>query len=47
MLTDTADYRNPHYHEASDTPDTLDPEFLASVTRAVAATLAVLAELQP
>jgi Zn-dependent M28 family amino/carboxypeptidase len=31
MLTDTAPYRNPHYHSADDTPDTLDYERLARV----------------
>jgi Zn-dependent M28 family amino/carboxypeptidase len=35
MITDTSFYRNPHYHEASDTPDTLDYPFLAKVTRGV------------
>jgi Zn-dependent M28 family amino/carboxypeptidase len=33
MVTDTSFYRNPHYHEPSDTPDTLDYPFLAKVTR--------------
>jgi Zn-dependent M28 family amino/carboxypeptidase len=33
MWTDTSEFRNPHYHQRSDTPDTLDYEFLASVTR--------------
>lgn len=33
MWTDTADFRNPHYHRASDTPDTLDYEFLAEVAK--------------
>ncbi len=33
MWTDTSEFRNPHYHEASDTPDTLDYTFLAQVTR--------------
>ena len=47
MLTDSANYRNPHYHEASDTPETLDPELLAGSTRLVAATLAVLAGVEP
>lgn len=47
MLTDTANYRNPHYHQPTDTPDTLDPVFLAQVTRLVAATVAVIAEMQP
>lgn len=31
MITDTSFMRNPHYHLASDTPDTLDPEFLNKV----------------
>jgi hypothetical protein len=33
MSTDTAEFRNPHYHRASDTPETLDYGFLAGVTR--------------
>jgi Zn-dependent M28 family amino/carboxypeptidase len=33
MWTDTSEFRNPHYHRVSDTPDTLDYEFLARVTR--------------
>lgn len=33
MWTDTAEFRNPHYHKATDTPDTLDYDFLAGVTR--------------
>ncbi|MEM7249206.1 MAG: M28 family peptidase [Acidobacteriota bacterium] len=37
MWTDTADFRNPHYHEASDLPDTLDYTFLARVTRLLVA----------
>ncbi|MBC8104270.1 MAG: M28 family peptidase [Cytophagales bacterium] len=35
--TDTAEFRNPHYHRPSDTPETLDYSFLAAVTRAVLA----------
>jgi len=31
MVTDTAFYRYPHYHEASDTPDKLDYETFARV----------------
>lgn len=31
MVTDTADLRNPHYHQPSDTPETLDPQFMAGV----------------
>ncbi len=36
MVTDTANFRNPHYHQPTDTLDTLDLEFLADVTRALA-----------
>jgi aminopeptidase YwaD len=31
MVTDTADLRNPHYHQTTDTLDTLDLEFLTKV----------------
>jgi len=40
MVTDTANFRNPHYHAAGDTADTLDYTFLHRVTRALVATLA-------
>ena len=33
MWTDTAEFRNPHYHRPTDTPETLDYDFLAGVTR--------------
>lgn len=33
MWTDTSEFRNPHYHRVTDTPATLDYEFLATVTR--------------
>lgn len=36
MLTDTADFRNPHYHTATDTLDTLNLDFAARVCRATA-----------
>lgn len=32
MVTDTAFFRNPHYHEPTDTPETLDYERMAHVT---------------
>jgi Zn-dependent M28 family amino/carboxypeptidase len=35
MLTDTSFLRNPHYHLESDTPETLDYERMAQVTRGV------------
>jgi hypothetical protein len=44
LFTDTADLRNPNYHRATDTPETLDPEFLAGVTRVSAAGLSLWAE---
>ncbi|HSB72029.1 MAG TPA: M28 family peptidase [Candidatus Methylomirabilis sp.] len=43
MITDTAFLRNPHYHEPSDTLETLDLPFLTQVTTATAATAAHLA----
>ncbi|HXY70069.1 MAG TPA: M28 family peptidase [Gemmatimonadales bacterium] len=43
MITDTANFRNPHYHRASDTPDTLDYAFLTRATAAVAAAIGELA----
>jgi hypothetical protein len=33
MWTDTSEFRNPHYHLDSDTPDTLDYDFMAEVTK--------------
>lgn len=39
MLTDTADFRNPHYHQPSDTIDTLDLGFISRVTDAVTASV--------
>ena len=39
LVTDTSFYRNPNYHVESDTVETLDLEFLANVTEAVARTV--------
>lgn len=39
MLTDTVPLRNPHYHQPTDTPETLDAAFLAGVTTAVVGAL--------
>jgi Zn-dependent M28 family amino/carboxypeptidase len=33
MWTDTSEFRNPHYHRVSDTPETLDYDFLSQVTQ--------------
>jgi Zn-dependent M28 family amino/carboxypeptidase len=43
MLTDTTNFRNPHYHSPSDTSATLNLPFAAEVCRASAALLAELA----
>lgn len=37
MWTDTSEFRNPHYHSHTDTPDTLNYDFLTQVTQAVTA----------
>lgn len=41
MLTDTANFRNPHYHQPSDTTETLNFGFLQRIAQATAATLLV------
>jgi Zn-dependent M28 family amino/carboxypeptidase len=35
MITDSAFYRNPHYHRASDTMDTLDYRFMAELVESL------------
>ncbi|HET9846271.1 MAG TPA: M28 family peptidase [Nitrospira sp.] len=47
MLTDTANFRNPHYHLPSDTLDTLDFGFIEAVSRTVAASIVELAGKAP
>jgi len=42
MVTDTAFYRNPHYHRPTDTLEKLDFDSMASVTAGLAQTLAAL-----
>jgi Zn-dependent M28 family amino/carboxypeptidase len=42
MITDTAFLRNPHYHAATDTADTLNFEFLAAIVDAVRAAVIAL-----
>lgn len=39
MLTDTAFFRNPHYHQATDTLDTLDIDFIRDICTGLAAYL--------
>jgi hypothetical protein len=43
MLTDTSFLRNPHYHRATDTPETLDYARMADVTVGVAGAVRQLA----
>jgi aminopeptidase YwaD len=43
MLTDTANFRNPHYHRPTDTLDTLNLDFIASVADGVTAAVIELA----
>jgi Zn-dependent M28 family amino/carboxypeptidase len=48
MLTDTANFRNPHYHQPTDTLETLNLDFLEQVARAVtAAAIALCTATQP
>jgi aminopeptidase YwaD len=42
MLTDTANFRNPHYHRSTDTLETLDLGFIRRVAQAVSAAAASL-----
>jgi len=44
MLTDTALFRNPHYHRPTDLPDTLDYRAMSELVRGLAATLVTLDE---
>jgi len=44
LVTDTAFFRNPHYHQPSDTIATLDLAFLAKVAQGLVATVEALAQ---
>jgi len=46
MWTDTSEFRNPHYHLASDTPETLDYDFMSDVAKLVLARVASRAQQQ-
>lgn len=43
MLTDTANFRNPHYHRPTDTLDTLNLDFMSDVAEGLTATVLALA----
>lgn len=44
MLTDTSGFRNPHDHEVSDLPDTLDYAAMSRATSGVVAGAAALSD---
>lgn len=44
MLTDTAPFRNPHYHMRDDLPETVDYDSLARITHGLETTLRTLAD---
>jgi Peptidase family M28 len=46
LVTDTANFRNPHYHQPTDTPETLDYPRVAAIVEATAVTVAKLAGLR-
>jgi hypothetical protein len=46
MVSDTAELRNPNYHQPTDTPDTLNYEHLGTIVSATALALARLAGLK-
>lgn len=41
MWTDTSEFRNHHYHQATDQPNTLDYEFLRAVTQILIASVLI------
>jgi hypothetical protein len=43
QVTDTANFRNPHYHQPTDTPETLDYDRMAAIVVGTAVSLAALA----
>ena len=43
MLTDTANFRNPNYHQPTDTIETLNLDFMGQVADGVAAAVMELA----
>ena len=46
MVGDTANFRNPHYHKPSDTPETLDRPFFTGATQRVLNAVSVLLDNQ-
>jgi len=46
FFTDGANFRNPHYHRASDTAQTLNFDFMTGIVKATVATVAQFAEIR-
>ncbi|MFB2835144.1 M28 family peptidase [Floridanema evergladense] len=46
LITDTANFRSPHYHKPTDKPDTIDQEFFTGVVQIVANATAILLQTQ-
>jgi len=46
FFTDGANTRNPNYHLSTDLPETINEDFLIANTKLIAATVAILAEVQ-
>lgn len=46
MITNTSEFRTPHYHQPSDNLETLNFTFMSQVVKAAVATLATVAEIQ-
>lgn len=47
IIADSANFRNPHYHQPTDTPDTLNPPFFARTVHGLAHAIATLADETP
>lgn len=47
MVTDTTNFRNPHYHKSTDTLETLDLDFATKVCQATAGLIVELARITP
>ena len=46
QITDTANFRNPHYHQPTDLPETIDYDRLADIVGATAYTIGATAQLR-
>ena len=42
LITDTANFRNPNYHETTDTPETIDYDFIADIVASLVKVIKVL-----